>query len=128
MWLHKRIGRNLEQTRALAADVCRFCFTTSAEVVRQGNARLDGLSRLTQVLGPPLHQFANERIRNLQHRLDRLNCALAERAVPRERRDRVNQLKHVLGHPEQHSLYVVRPEPKALEAESKGGAMASRRS
>lgn len=86
------IRRNLGHMVHMADDSRQLYFNTSAKIVEQGAARLDDLSRLSRLLGPRLRHFLDRRIDDLQARLDALNCSLAKRAVPPDRRERVQQL------------------------------------
>lgn len=90
------IRRGLEQAMRLADDARQLYFSVSAKAVEQSNARLGDLSKLSRPLGPRLRHFVAKKIDEFQGRLDALNCSLAERALPGDRRDRVRQLGHKL--------------------------------
>lgn len=115
------VGRGLGLVKELAGDVRQFCFSASAKVVAQGNARLGDVSRLSAVLGPQLRQMVDERLEDLQQRLDELNCSLAEKAVPGDRRDRVKQLSHSTAPNGRTNLRVV-PRSEIKSAPAQGGA------
>lgn len=92
MSLLTEIRRNLGHMVHMADDSRQLYVNASAKIVEQGSARLDDLSRLSRLLGPRLRYFLDRRIDDLQARLDAFNCSLAERAVPPDRRERVQQL------------------------------------
>lgn len=121
------VGRGLGLVKELAGGVRQFCFSASAKVVAQGNARLGDVSRLSAVLGPQLRQIVDERLGDLQQRLDELNCSLAEKAVPGDRRDRVKQLSHSTVPNGRTNLRVV-PRSEIKSAPAQGGAAAEPKS
>ena len=106
----------LERAKRAAGRARRFYFSTSAKTMAHGSARLEDLSYLARVLRPRLRHAVDDYLVEFQRRLDELNCRLAEKAVPGERRERVKMLCQSSTVHGRKSLHVIQAESRHARA------------
>lgn len=92
MSLLGNVERKVNLVRSVAQDMRQLWFTVSAAAVAQSNAGLGNVAQVSRVLGPRLRQLVDDQVEELQRRMDKLNCSLAEKAVPADRREGVRRL------------------------------------
>lgn len=92
MSVKESVAGQVDKARGFVERLRQRYLKAYASAVEEGSSRLSDLTRLSDKLAPSLRDAVNERIEDLQKRLDELNRSLADKAVPRDRKAKVDRM------------------------------------